>query len=122
MARNPRTGQQVKIKKANVPTFRPGTQFREFVVRPAAAVPSQLTASEVPVAAVQSSSVQAETKAAAEAVKASQATKAAKATKKAKKEARIEKMATTTAPAKVPTKITAKKTGKEGCKASTTKN
>jgi DNA-binding protein HU-beta len=121
MARNPRTGQQVKIKKANVPTFRPGTQFREFVVRPAAAVPSQLTASEVPVAAVQSSSVQAETKAAAEAVKASQATKAAKATKKAK-EARIEKMATTTAPAKVPTKITAKKTGKEGCKASTTKN
>ncbi|HEX2263223.1 MAG TPA: HU family DNA-binding protein [Pseudonocardiaceae bacterium] len=29
MARNPRTGQPVKIKKANVPTFRLGTQFRE---------------------------------------------------------------------------------------------
>ncbi len=31
MARNPRTGQSVKVKKTNVPTFRPGTLFREVV-------------------------------------------------------------------------------------------
>ncbi|MGH8965031.1 MAG: HU family DNA-binding protein, partial [Actinomycetes bacterium] len=31
MARNPRTGQSVKVKKTNVPVFRPGTLFREVV-------------------------------------------------------------------------------------------
>jgi DNA-binding protein HU-beta len=141
MARNPRTGQPVKIKKTNVPTFRPGTLFREVVsgtrklprvsatangagvVGPAAAVPSQLTTSESPVAAVQLSPVQAETKAATEATKAPKATKtpkatkaaakAAKATKKAKKEAKIDKKVTTTASAKVPTKVTAKKAVKK---------
>jgi DNA-binding protein HU-beta len=135
MARNPRTGQSVKIKKTNVPIFRPGTLFREVVsgarklprvsatangagvVGPAAAVPSQLTTSESPVAAVQLSPMQAETKAATEATKATKATKAAtkaaKATKKAKKEAKIDKKVTTTASAKVPTKVTAKKAVKK---------
>ncbi|HKR51902.1 MAG TPA: HU family DNA-binding protein [Pseudonocardiaceae bacterium] len=31
MARNPRTGQSVKVKKTTVPAFRPGTLFREVV-------------------------------------------------------------------------------------------
>ena len=31
VARNPRTGQSVKVKKTNVPAFRPGTLFREVV-------------------------------------------------------------------------------------------
>jgi len=31
MARNPRTGESVKIKKTSVPAFRPGTLFREVV-------------------------------------------------------------------------------------------
>lgn len=30
-ARNPRTGESVKVKKTNVPAFRPGTQFKEVV-------------------------------------------------------------------------------------------
>ncbi len=30
-ARNPRTGESVKVKKTTVPTFRPGTLFREVV-------------------------------------------------------------------------------------------
>jgi DNA-binding protein HU-beta len=31
MARNPRTGEAVKVKKTSVPAFRPGTGFRELV-------------------------------------------------------------------------------------------
>ena len=131
MARNPRTGQSVKIKKTNVPIFRPGTLFREVVSgarklprvsaslngTDVASMTSQLTASEAAVAPVQSNPVQAETKAATEATKATKATKAAtkaaKTTKKVKKEAKIEK-ATTTAPAKV--------TAKKAVKKSATKN
>jgi DNA-binding protein HU-beta len=84
VARNPRTGQSVKVKKTNVPIFRPGTLFREVVsgarklprvsASPngtgVASMTSQLTASEAAVAPVQSNPVQAETKAATEATKA----------------------------------------------------
>ncbi|HEX7660012.1 MAG TPA: HU family DNA-binding protein [Pseudonocardiaceae bacterium] len=31
IARNPRTGETVKVKKTNVPAFRPGTNFREVI-------------------------------------------------------------------------------------------
>lgn len=31
VARNPRTGESVKVKKTNVPAFRAGTQFKEVV-------------------------------------------------------------------------------------------
>lgn len=31
MARNPRTGEAVKVKKTTVPAFRPGTTFREVI-------------------------------------------------------------------------------------------
>ncbi len=68
MARNPRTGQSVKVKKTNVPAFRPGTLFREVVsgarklprvggstngaavARPAASATSSLTTSNTPAA------------------------------------------------------------------------
>src|SRR5699024_3698603 len=30
-ARNPRTGEAVKVKKTNVPSFRPGTAFKDIV-------------------------------------------------------------------------------------------
>ena len=33
-ARNPRTGETVKVKKTNVPAFRAGTQFKEYVAAP----------------------------------------------------------------------------------------
>lgn len=32
--RNPRTGETVRIKKTNIPKFRPGTQFKEVVADP----------------------------------------------------------------------------------------
>lgn len=132
MARNPRTGQSVKIKKTIVPTFRPGALFREVVsgarklphvdaspngagvVRPVGAMTSQLTASESPVAATKT-----ETKAAAEVTKAPKATKAAKAAKKAKKVSKADKKTATTAP----TMVTAKKAVKNSAtKNSATKN
>lgn len=31
MARNPRTGEAVKVKKTSVPAFRPGTNFKDVV-------------------------------------------------------------------------------------------
>ncbi|MGH3982663.1 MAG: HU family DNA-binding protein [Pseudonocardiaceae bacterium] len=95
MVRNPRTGQSVKIKKTNVPTFRPGTPFREVVsgarklpgvgaspngagvVRPAASMTSKFTASHGPVAPIQSAPVPSSS--------VQKVPKAAKATKKAKK-------------------------------------
>lgn len=42
MARNPRTGEAVKVKKTSVPAFRPGTNFKEVVsgAKPAASKPA----------------------------------------------------------------------------------
>jgi DNA-binding protein HU-beta len=106
VARNPRTGQSVKVKKTNVPAFRPGTLFREVVsgartlppvgagthgavaARPAAAATSHLTPSKAPTAT---------------------ATRAAKAAKAAKKEPKATAKATKTTPAKVTAKKAVKK-------------
>ena len=45
-ARNPRTGEAVKVKKTSVPAFRPGTAFREMVAsgKVAKAAPAKKTA------------------------------------------------------------------------------
>ncbi|HEY6423562.1 MAG TPA: HU family DNA-binding protein [Pseudonocardiaceae bacterium] len=126
MARNPRTGESVKVKKTNVPAFRPGLQFREIVsgvrklprvagsINGAAAAPattSRVTTStaltspsttptgQTPaerLAEVPTAAVKAETKT---------AIKTAKAAKAAKKQ---DKTATKT-PAKITTKKLAKK-------------
>ena len=44
-ARNPRTGEAVKVKKTSVPAFRPGTAFREMVAsgKVAKAAPAKKT-------------------------------------------------------------------------------
>ncbi|MGH3811932.1 MAG: HU family DNA-binding protein [Pseudonocardiaceae bacterium] len=121
MARNPRTGQSVKVKKTNVPAFRPGTLFREVVsgarklprvgasangaaaARPAASATSQSTD-------VQATANRTETKAAAKAAKAAaKAGKAAKVGKVAKKESKATPKAATTAPTKVTVRKAVKK-------------
>ncbi len=139
MARNPRTGQSVKVKKTNVPIFRPGTLFREVVsgtrklprvsasisgastVRPAASATSRLAASNAPAVAVksppaqsadgQSTDVQATaSKSAAKGAKAAKAaTKAVKVMKTAKATKKEAKKATTTAPIKGDAKKAVKK-------------
>ncbi|MGH3901287.1 MAG: HU family DNA-binding protein [Pseudonocardiaceae bacterium] len=130
MARNPRTGQSVKVKKTNVPTFRPGTLFREVVsgtrklpragastngaaaTRPAASATPHFATSKAPAASptaateVQATATRTETKAATKAAKA--ATKAAKVTKAAKKEPKALKV-----PTAAPTKVTPRKAVKK---------
>jgi DNA-binding protein HU-beta len=67
-ARNPRTGESVKVKKTSVPAFRPGTSFKELVA-----------AGRVPKKAAKAAKAAAPAKKAAPA-KATKATKAVKAT------------------------------------------
>jgi len=64
-ARNPRTGEAVKVKKTSVPTFRPGTGFKDMV------------------AAGRTAKAAAPAKKAAAPAKATKAVKAVKAVKKA---------------------------------------
>jgi DNA-binding protein HU-beta len=50
-ARNPRTGESVKVKKTSVPAFRPGQTFKELVAAgrmPKAAAPAKKTAAAAP--------------------------------------------------------------------------
>jgi DNA-binding protein HU-beta len=44
MARNPRTGEAVKVKKTTVPAFRPGAGFKETVATGKATAPAKKTA------------------------------------------------------------------------------
>ena len=44
MARNPRTGEAVKVKKTTVPAFRPGAGFKETVATGKSAAPAKKTA------------------------------------------------------------------------------
>ncbi|GAA1875352.1 HU family DNA-binding protein [Asanoa iriomotensis] len=86
-ARNPRTGEAVKVKKTSVPAFRAGAGFREMVA--SGRVPK--------VAAAKKTTAKATTAKATTATKAAAAKKTATATKKA-------------APAKTAAKSTAAKT------------
>ncbi len=50
-ARNPRTGEAVKVKKTSVPAFRPGATFKELVAAgklPKAAAPAKKAAAAAP--------------------------------------------------------------------------
>jgi DNA-binding protein HU-beta len=50
-ARNPRTGEAVKVKKTSVPAFRPGQTFKELVAAgklPKAGAPAKKTAAAAP--------------------------------------------------------------------------
>lgn len=126
MARNPRTGESVKVKKTNVPTFRPGTLFREVVsgarklprvgastngaaaARPAASVTSHLTTSEAPAAGSTAAAPSTEVQMAATGTETKAATKAAKAATKAAKLAKKESKTP-----KAPTNVTARKAVKK---------
>jgi DNA-binding protein HU-beta len=112
-ARNPRTGESVKVKKTSVPAFRPGATFKELVA--AGKLPKAAPATK-PVAATARKTATAPVKAAATAKKTTVAPAKAAAVKtapvKAVKSAPVRKAAPArTAPAKTTTaKTTAAKT------------
>lgn len=87
MARNPRTGEAVKVKKTTVPAFRPGAGFKETVASGKSASPAKKAAAK----------------------KTAAAKKAAPA-KKAATKATAKKTMAKAAPAKAAKKTTAKKT------------
>jgi DNA-binding protein HU-beta len=76
-ARNPRTGEAVKVKKTSVPAFRPGAGFRELVA-----------SGKVPKAAAAKKTTAKKTTAKAAPAKASKAAKAAPAKKSTAKATR----------------------------------
>ena len=110
MARNPRTGEAVKVKKTTVPAFRPGAGFKETVATGKAPAPAKKTVAKKTTTA----KATAATKKAAPAKKAT-ATKTATAKKTvakapAKKAAKKTTAATkATAARKTATKAVAKK-------------
>jgi DNA-binding protein HU-beta len=94
-ARNPRTGESVKVKKTSVPAFRPGASFKELVA--AGKVPKVAKA-----AAAATKTAPAKKTAAVKAVKATTVKKAAPAKKVAKAASTTPRSTTTarTAPAR----------------------
>jgi DNA-binding protein HU-beta len=111
-ARNPRTGEAVKVKKTSVPAFRAGASFREMVASgkvPKATVAKKTTATKTAAATKSVTAKAAPAKAAAKATKSVSATKAAaaKTTRAAASTAR--KTATTAAAAPAAAKTTARK-------------
>lgn len=121
-ARNPRTGEPVKVKKTSVPAFRPGTGFKEMVASgkvPKVATVKKTTAAKVTAAGKTTArKLTAAEKAAAPKVSATKATatkraaKAAPATKSVSTRAAAKKTAAkkATATKATATKATAKKT------------
>ncbi|HLU45640.1 MAG TPA: HU family DNA-binding protein [Natronosporangium sp.] len=99
MARNPRTGEAVRVKKTAVPAFRPGSTFKEMVA--SGRVPKELKAT--PAKKTTAAKKATATKATKAAAKKTTAAKATKATKAAAKKA-------TTTKATKATKAAAKKT------------
>jgi DNA-binding protein HU-beta len=100
-ARNPRTGESVKVKKTSAPAFRAGTGFRELVAagKVSKVAPAQKTTAKSVTAKAAPTKTAAKTTTARTVAKAAQAKTAAKATKTAARPA-------TTRPA---TKAVAKK-------------
>jgi DNA-binding protein HU-beta len=96
MARNPRTGEAVKVKKTAVPAFRAGAGFKEMVASgkaPRAAAPAKSTAAR-------KTTTTAAKKTTTAAKKTTTAKKASPATATAKKTAAKKTTAKKTAPAK----------------------
>ena len=94
-ARNPRTGEAVKIKKTSVPAFRPGTLFREVVSG----------ARKLPRAGASTNDADTPTEVAAAKTELKARKAAAKAAKVVKKDSKID----TNAPTNAPTTVTARK-------------
>lgn len=131
VARNPRTGETVKVKPTSVPAFRPGAQFKA-VVSGAQRLPSEgpavkrgVVASGAKKAAKKSPAKKATKSAAKKAAKKAPAKKAAAkkapAKKAATKRTPAKKAATKRAPAKKATKSTARKATKSTARKTATK-
>lgn len=147
IARNPRTGEAVKVKKTNVPSFRPGTLFKDIVAgkvklpkagtvlparnlasaakggdaAPAKAAPKKATAKAAPKKAAASAKPAAKA-APAKAAKAASAKPAAKAAPAKAAKAAPKKAAAKAAPAKPTAKATpAKAAAKAAPKKATAK-
>jgi DNA-binding protein HU-beta len=77
-ARNPRTGEAVKVKKTSVPAFRPGASFKELVA--AGRVPKATSAKAAPAKKTATKAVKATTVKKAPAKKATRAATASRST------------------------------------------
>ena len=106
-ARNPRTGEAVKVKKTSVPSFRPGANFRELVASgkvPKVAAAKKTTATKAATkTATKATATKTATKAAATKTAAAKKTTAAKATTARKTAAKATKAASTPAARKTAT-------------------
>ncbi|WP_081968202.1 HU family DNA-binding protein [Mycobacterium kyorinense] len=125
VARNPRTGETVKVKPTSVPAFRPGAQFKA-VVSGAQRLPAEgpavkrgVTASGARKAAKKSPAKKAAKKAASKAPARKAAAKKAPAKKAATKRTAAKKATTKRAPAKKATKSTARKATKSTARKAT---
>jgi DNA-binding protein HU-beta len=126
VARNPRTGETVKVKPTSVPAFRPGAQFKA-VVSGAQRLPAEgpavkrgVVATGVKKAAKKSPAKKAAKKTAAKKAPAKKAAaKKAPAKKAATKRAPAKKAATKRTPAKKATKSTARKATKSTARKAT---
>nr|WP_284051784.1 HU family DNA-binding protein [Kibdelosporangium philippinense] len=129
-ARNPRTGETVKVKKTNVPAFRPGTGFKEVVSgakklpKVAAAKPaaSRSTGTTTRAAATRTTaSTTRKTAAASTARKTAAAKPAAKAAKPAAAKTTTTRRAAAKPAAKTTAKAAAKKTSAAAAKKPSTR-
>jgi DNA-binding protein HU-beta len=122
VARNPRTGETVKVKPTSVPAFRPGAQFKAVIAGgqklPATgpAVKRGASATATKAAAKKAAAK----KSAAKKTAAKKAPAKATATKTAAKKAPAKTTATKTAAKKAPAKTTATKTAAKKAPAKTT--
>lgn len=119
-ARNPRTGETVKVKKTSVPTFRPGSTFKDMVASgrvPKAAAPTKKAAAKkaAPAKKAAAPAKKAAAKKAAPAKKAAAAKAPAKKTAKTTRAAaKTTTRATATAAARTAKKAPAKAAAKRG--------
>ena len=109
MARNPRTGEAVKVKKTAIPAFRAGASFKEMVASGKAPAPAKKAAAKTTAKAAPAKKAAAKTTAAKKTAPA----KKAPAKKAAAKTVAARKTTTTKATAKkAPAKAPAKKATK----------
>ncbi|MEV0946218.1 HU family DNA-binding protein [Rhodococcus sp. NPDC049939] len=132
VARNPRTGETVKVKPTSVPAFRPGAQFKAVIaggqklpatgpaVKRGAAAPATKAAAKKAAAKKAAAKKAAAKKAAAKKTAAKKAPAKTTAKKTAAKKAPAKTTAKKTAAKKAPAKTTAKKTAAKKAPAKTT--
>ena len=110
MARNPRTGEAVKVKKTAIPAFRAGASFKEMVASGKAPAPAKKAAAKTTAKAAPAKKAAAKTTTAAK--KTAPAKKAPAKKAPAKTVAARKTVATKTTAKKAPAKAPAKKATK----------